>query len=133
MWFKPSSTELHKLVTLKPSLSLDVGYGLFAERKFQVGDIVSVYIGKVLTEHTDSNYKLEWGIPKSKEKIQLDVEDGGFPDNKLMYLGAHMVNDPQLTVHEDDKDPNRFNVKISHDLALVVRKEVNIEDTFYTN
>ena len=90
MWFKPSSTELHKWVTVVPSLLPDAVYGLFTEMKFQVGDIVSIYLGKVLTEHTDSNYKLECGIPKSKKKIQLDVEGGKFPDNKLMYLGAHM-------------------------------------------
>ena len=39
-WFKSSSTELYKLVTVKPSLLPDTGYGLFAERKFKVGDIV---------------------------------------------------------------------------------------------
>ena len=34
MWYKPSGTELHKYVTVTPSLLTDAGYGLFAEREF---------------------------------------------------------------------------------------------------
>ena len=65
--------------------------------------------------------------------IQLDVEGGGFPDDKLMYLGAHMMNNPQLTVPKDGKDMNVFNVRIANNLALVSKKVINIENEVYGN
>ena len=58
---------------IKPSLLLDLDYSLFAERKFQLRDIFSIYLGKVPTEYTDSNYKLEWGMSESKGRNQSTV------------------------------------------------------------
>ena len=133
MWFKPSGTELHKQVTVKPSVLQDTGYGLFAERKFLVGDIVSIYLWNVLTKFRESQYKLECIIPVSKEFMTLDLEDGGFSSNKLMYLGAHMLNDLQLTTSKDVKDKDEFNAKIAHNLALVAEKVINIGDELYAN
>ena len=55
-----------------------------------------------------------------EKKLQLGVDGGGFPNNKLMYLGAHMVNDPMLNVPKDDKDKDEFNfeIRISHQLPV---------------
>ena len=107
---------------MNPSLLLDAGYGLFVEREFQVGDTVSIYLGNintkfycevVYTKFSESQCKVEAILPRpkeymvmpgSKEIIHLDIEDGGFPDNNLIYLEAHMINDLQLDIPKDDKD-----------------------------
>ena len=135
MWFKSSGTEMHKWLTVKPSLLKDAGYGLFAERKFKLGDNISIYLGNVLTEteDTESHYRLQCTIPGSKESMTLDLKEGGFPSSKLMYLGAHMINDPELTVDKDEKDENAFNVKFAQDLKVVAEKEINIGDELLSN
>ena len=66
--------------------------------------------------------------------MQLDVVDGGFPQNKDMYLGAHMFNDPLMAVSEDAKVESMeeiYNVKIAHDLTLVAEKVINIGEEIY--
>ena len=70
---------------------------------------------------------------RSKNIIVLEVNGGGFPDNKLMYLGAHMMNDPMLDILPGKKDKNAYNVKISHNLALVAEKIINIGDEILGN
>ena len=121
-----------RTTTIPSSLS-GAGYSLFVEKKFYVGEVVSFYLENVFIENTKSVYKLECELPESKEKVALDVEGSGFPGNKFMYLGAHMVNDPQLIANEDDKDPNRFNVTIRNDIVLVAENEVDIMDELYTH
>ena len=65
--------------------------------------------------------------------MTLDLEEGGFPGSKLMYLGAHMINDPQLTVSPDKKDRSSFNIKFAQDLAVVAEKVINIGDELLSN
>ena len=124
-------------LTVKTSLIKDAGYGLFADRKFEVGDIVSVYLGFassiviqeiVHTKFDDSEYKIQIPLPETNEMIVLNVDDGGFPQNKVMYLGAQMFNDPMLNAPEGEIDENAFNVKIFHNLTLVSEKVINIGD-----
>ena len=142
MWYNCNGTEWHKWLTVKPSLIPNAGYGLFAERKFQVGDILSVYLGSTKSEMIDgkyhkkidpSDYKLEITLPESNIDMQLDIVGGGFPDNKVMYLGAHMFNDPMFCIHDDDRDELQYNVKIAHDLTIVAEKEIDIGDEIYGN
>ena len=53
-----NGTELHEWLTVNPLLQ-DAVYGLFAVMKFEVGDIVSVYLGfvssKVINEIVHTN------------------------------------------------------------------------------
>ena len=48
-----------------------------------------------------------------------------------MHLGSHMMNNPQLTVPKDDKGMNVFNVRITHNLAPVAKKPINVGDGIY--
>ena len=128
---------------MKTSLIDDAGFGLFADRKIEVGDIVSVYLGSPSAEvidgqvHTlinESPYKIKITLPVSKEVMQLEVVGGGFPRNKVMYLGAHMFNDPLMAVPEDERDVRDeavYNVKIAHDLTLVAEKVISIGHEIY--
>ena len=140
MWYNCNGTEWHQWLTVKTSLIDDAGYGLFADRKFNVGDIVSVYLGspssevikgKVHTAINESPYKIRIVLPETEEFMILDVVGGGFPTNKVMYLGAHMFSDPLLTVPKDERDETVYNVKIAHDLTLVAEKVINIGDEIY--
>ena len=72
-------------------------------------------------------------MPETQQKMTLNVEDGGFPHNKLMYLGAHMINDPQLTVPEGHKDMDTFNVMVSADLLVTALKPIEIGDELFFN
>ena len=142
MWYKCNGTEYHQWLTVKPSLLPDAGYGLFADRKFEVGDILSVYLGSpsieiineiVHRKINESPYKLQITLPKSNETMQLDVVGGGFPQNEVMYLGAHMSNDPMLTVPEGKRDDKSYNVKIAPNLTLAAEKVIDIGEEIYGN
>ena len=65
--------------------------------------------------------------------MQLDIIGGGFPRNKVMYLGAHMFNDPMLGIEEGKKNDLSYNVKIAYDLPIVAEKEIDIGDEIYGN
>ena len=70
-----SSTQLNKWESVKSSSLLDTNYGLFVEMKFQVRDIFSIYLGKVLTKYSDSYYTLECGISESTGSNQSKVAE----------------------------------------------------------
>ena len=112
---------------MKPSSLPDSGCGLFAERKFLVGDTISIYLGYIVhPKHGESQYKIRTTLPKTKEEIVLDVAVGGFPKFKSLYLGAHMFNDPMLDILPGNIDENAYNVRIINNLALVAEKVINI-------
>ena len=135
MWYKNCEEDMHRWLTVKESTLPDAGYGLFVERKFEAAEVISVYLGKVFDplKHYGSVYKLECLIPDTNQKMTLNVEGGGFPDNNLMYLGAHMINDPQLTVPEGQKDMDTFNVMVSADLLVTALKPIEIGDELFFN
>ena len=126
---------------MKSSLLPGAGYGLVVEREFKVRDTVSIYLGYVNTKvyretvykkYDERQYKLEAKLP-SKEIIVLDIDGGGFPGNKLMHLGAHMMINPPLDIEKDKKYINAFNVGIAHNMELVAEKVIHIGDEIYDN
>ena len=68
-----------------------------------------------------------------KKKIQLDVSGSVFHYVELIYLGAHMVNDPMLNIPKDEKDKHEFNAKIGYNLALVAKRVFEIRGEFHVN
>ena len=74
---------------------------------------------------------LPLSIPGTKEILVQDFDGSGFPSNKLMYLGAHMMNDPMLSVPKDEKNTIAFNVGIANNLSLVTEKVINVGDEIY--
>ena len=97
MWYRPCETELHKWATIKKSgleekeSDVTEGYGLFSERHFKLGDIVSIYLGEYIDNNTENEYCLDHLIYENmKKRISTN---GRYPKNKKLYIGAHMVND----------------------------------------
>ena len=75
----------------------DGGFGMFAEKTFQDGDIISVYMGclKELNLHQNKRFNLRLDTQK-----MLSIPE---PGNKK-FLGAHKANDKY---HKDSKTDER--------------------------
>ena len=64
------------------------GYGLFADKTFFPGDIISIYIGyKKIRDKHSSVYSMEY----SKTEI-IDTKVG-IINESVLYLGCHFAND----------------------------------------
>ena len=118
MWYKPSKTELHKWVTVKKSTMKDGGYGLFAERNFKDGDLFSMYLGKIIDSNEQSEYSMDYQVTTTKT-VRLSTF-GGYPAQKKLYLGAHMMNDVNWGKKEEDVDRNsgNYNARFNHNLSV---------------
>ena len=134
MWYKPIETEFHKWVSVKKSnlvaneLDLSGGYGLFAERHFRAGNIISIYLGKYANPDYESDYCMDQKISSTTTK--RIYTDGGYPRNPILYLGAHMLNDFNWSKERTaaDWDDSRYNVSFNADLGLTMIKDVEPGD-----
>ena len=76
---------------IKKSTVIDGGYGLFAERDFSQGDIISIYLGEYIDPKDESDYSMDYKVSPTETRRLSTL--GGFPEQKKLYLGAHMMND----------------------------------------
>lgn len=72
--------------------------GLFANRRFETGEIIGVYLGIFREDMSDEG---EYGY----QFLHIDAEQGlgGKP-----YLGMHFMNDPTLGRSEKEYTPNTY-------------------------
>ena len=133
MWFHPSLTEYHAWVTVKESGLNDAGYGLFAERNFSKNDVITVYLGYHVDSDVNNPYAIDY-VPKGKSATGKRVSvDGGFPEYRQMYLGAHMTNDPNWSVAYDVRDESYYNVEFAANLELVATKDIKAGEELYVD
>ena len=72
---------------VKKSTIPKIGYGLFADRTFSEGDVISVYLGEKKNMYICSNkYTMYYS---SIEGIDAG---GSIKENDIIYLGAHFAN-----------------------------------------
>jgi len=137
MWYRPCLSELHKWVTIKKSglveneSDMTEGYGLFSERHFKEGDVVSIYLG----EYVDSTYHNEYCLDQiiSETETKRISVYGGYPTNENLYLGAHMVNDINWGKKGEDRDEDGYNIVFHQNLLLVATKDINPGDELFVN
>ena len=81
--------EFHNHIKVKVSTISNGGYGLFADRTFIPGDIISVYLGhkEDITRKTTSQYAMYYS---SVEHIDAKM---GVADEAKLFLGCHLEND----------------------------------------
>ena len=119
MWYKPTETEFHKWVSVKKSNIVDGGYGLFAERDFEPGDLLTIYLGEYIDPNKKSDYySIDYEV--SPKKIVRLSSLGGYPKQDKLYLGVHMMNDVNWGKKYEDVDRNSgdYNVRFNHDLSV---------------
>ena len=142
MWYRPSANEFHRWFTIK-KLSLEpragdttAGYGLFADRNFAPGTIISMYLGHHINANEgDGVYNLTYPSrePKDRKATQNLTVHGGFPNCTKMYLGAHMMNNPNWCVHDDDRNNDVYNVQFGINLDVMVVKNIDVGDELFVN
>ena len=78
------------------------GFGLFACCDFAKGEVVTIYVGKVIEKNVDSIYSITNSLVVLDAGPWCEGED--FPTET--YLGAHMANDAGWVDEEggDDDD-----------------------------
>ena len=103
-----------KLVEVKKSEIAGGGWGLFSCRNFAVDEVITVYLGTVLVDHTvQSIYSVSNG------QIVLDCKPWLKGDP---YLGRHLANDPNWEREEDGEFKNR-GICEQHNAIIVGRFE----------
>ena len=107
------------------------GFGLFACTNFAVGEVVTIYVGKVIENNVDSIYSI------TNTEVTLDagpwlegfVEGVDFRDQT--YLGGHMANDAGWVVEggggENDENIQE-NINISKRFEFVASKPIKAGD-----
>ena len=81
-------SKFHNHLYVKESGMKGAGYGVFADRYFVEGDIITVYLGKVVrNKRSKTTYKYDFG-----ELGAIDPGKG-MMDGQCLYLGAHFIND----------------------------------------
>ena len=105
--------EYHHHIKVGESNLHQAGYGLFADRTFHCGDLISVYIGDVVRTNQShrSAYAIEFkGIGDIDAKFRIS-------DGAKLFLGCHFVNDKS---YENCITDNRkkYNSKFE-DLSLI--------------
>ena len=131
MWYHPSPSEYHKWLTVKKSLLLprsgrSAGNGSFAERDFKVDDVISIYLGRPISDGESEEYAIDY----NKKRL---TTGGGFPANRTMYLGAHMVNDYNWCVADTAKNKSFYNVTFGTNLDVIVMKDIKAGEELYVD
>ena len=86
LFYRVSPSLTFKLVEVKKSAIAGGGWGLFSCRNFAVDEVITLYLGTVLEDHTvQSIYSISNGL------IVLDCKPWLKGDP---YLGGHLANDP---------------------------------------
>ena len=136
MWYKPSASEFHKWFTVKESVlpkkhyDSTEGYGLFAERHFYQGDVISLYLGKKVSSMFESDYCMDYQTAKGIVRI---ATAGGFPKSVKMYLGTHMINDINWNAKGETVRTDCYNVSFQTNLGLMAIKDIKPGEELYVD
>ena len=110
-------SNYHNHLVVKESTIKGSGHGLFADRTFIAGDILTVYLGNLVRRNkSNSSYKLDFS--------PIGVIDAvcGIQENAVLYLGGHFSNDIcHLGVVSDKR--KRYNSKFDG-VYIVSTKEI---------
>ena len=80
------------IVSVKTSTIEDAGWGLFAEREFKTGQIISIYLG---------NRAAYDKTPNNEYAIRLNSDVLIHSKKNMLYLGCHLAND--LNYYKEDQ------------------------------
>ena len=113
------NAPLYKWIEVKKSEIVGAGNGLFACQDIRMGEIITIYLGKVIDGSTESVYSITNG------SIVLDCD--GWKKGEL-HLGAHMVNDPNWKMEGDAqvKCVRAQNARIGDRFEFIATKNISI-------
>lgn len=112
--------------TVKPSTIQGANYGLFADRRFEAGDTVGVYMGGPSPPLTDCQTLHHSDHPY----LMSGVADalGGVDSNQPAMLGMHFINDPCFC----NTVPNaKHNVAANSDGRIVALRRIQRNQEFF--
>lgn len=92
---------------LKNSKGFSVGYGLFAERPFEKGDIVGVFTGELISlDESDTHTTKPYCLGLHGGSSGIDAK-GGLGSEFPIGMGMHLINDPHFKLISPESNPNR--------------------------
>ena len=92
----------------------DSGFGVFAARHYNKGDVIGVYAGLDITSRRvkRNEYARQFGVGDEEDERTVQ------PDNdEFFFMGMHMINDPQQN--------KQYNVWVDRNLLVVAIEEIN--------
>ena len=117
--------QLYNWLIVKKSNIEGAGFGLFAARDFNKGDIIGKYMGEVLDQKSDPSVLSKYAICSSK--IAVDSK-GGLNSGYPWYWGIHFVNDLNFVtrgiVNDSMKEKKQSNSIINDDFIMIAIKRI---------
>lgn len=109
------------------------GLGLFAERRFEKRNVVSVYLGRIyryrrsIQELTGvdlgaNDYSMRYQHDDDMDKFSVLSAEGLFSGGTQLpelYLGAHFANDPGIS-----EKPGKVNCKFNPDMTMTMTSKI---------
>ena len=120
--------EIIDLYEVRKSELKGANMGLFSKKKFQAGDVMGVFFGKIKSWETNdlTCYAM------SSEKLQVILDPGGGVDSGgPFYFGLQFANDPSIGTKPvkmlTRQEAHRYSHNFFVDENMIARASVNIE------
>ena len=127
LFVKLEGGALYKVLEVKKSEVEPVessGFGLFACCNFAKGEVVTIYVGKVIDKNVDSIYSITNSVVVLDAGPWCEGEDFATET----YLGAHMANDAGWVEEggddDEEEEEDESNVYVSPRFEFVASKPI---------
>ena len=88
---RESENDVRKWVSIRKSKLADSGFGLFTETSFKKGDIITVFVGNLITGPKPNSDRYVSYTKKDSTVVHLDTRRR---DVTCPFFAAHFANDP---------------------------------------
>ena len=130
---RATEDTLQKWVSVRKSQFEDSGYGLFTEKSFKIGDIITVFVGVLSPSSSRHGDRF---ISFKKNNGQIVHINTMKNDAQRLYFGAHYANDPCFGMSAEAiakissaRNVQGYNAVINDNMCIVATKFIrkNVE------
>ena len=130
---RASENTVRKWVSVRKSKIVDSGFGLFTETSFKTGDIITVFVGDLITGDKPDTDKYVSYKKKDSTVVHLDTRRR---DVTCPFFAAHFANDPswgktpeQIIAMTRARNTKGWNAQIINDTRIEATQDIrkNVE------
>ena len=128
-----SDNDVHKWVSIRKSKLADSGFGLFTERSFKEGDIITVLMGNLINGPKRNSDRYVSYTKKDSTVVHLDTRRR---DVTCPFFAAHFANDPswgktpeEIAAMTRARNAKGWNANIVKNMRIVATQDIrkNVE------
>ena len=130
---RESENDVHKWVSIRKSKLVDSGFGLFTETSFKKGDIITVFVGNLITGPKPNSDRYVSYTKKDSMVVHLDTRRR---DITCPFFAAHFANDPswgktpeEIAAMTKARNAKGWNAKIVKNMRIEATQDIrkNVE------